>query len=72
MHNHSDSRLSARHLVNESHLNTSQEAAAAAKRTGDIEEMQNFMGLEHGLTYQILTHLSRNSAGFPRAALVLD
>lgn len=31
MYNRPDSRLSVRHLLNESHLNTSQEAAAAAE-----------------------------------------
>lgn len=71
MCNHSDSRLSARRLVNESHLNTSQEAAAAAKGTGDIKEMQDFMGLVHGLAHRISTHPSRSRPGFPPAALVM-
>jgi hypothetical protein len=64
MYNHSDRQLRARHLVNESHLNTSQEAAAAAKGTCDIKEMQNFMGLFHGLIYQIFPLLSRRGLGF--------
>lgn len=71
MYNHPDSRLSVRHLVNESHLNTSQEAAAAAEGPCDVTELQNSTELFHELIYQILAHRSENRTRVPRAALVV-
>lgn len=71
MYNHPDSRPSVRHLVNESHLNTSQEAAAAAEGPCDVTEIQNFMELFHERIYQILAHRSENRTGVLRAALIV-
>lgn len=71
MYNRPDSRLSVRHLVNESHLNTSQEAAAAAEGTCGVTEIQNVTELFHELVCQRVAHRSKNRTGVPRTALLV-